>query len=83
MLILLLKTSGDELGGVDIFGLDGHLEFVLSMGKHQQAVSDDFAEKAITLLEAHYGYPSKESNSEFFENHPVPSWEGHEGFFKQ
>lgn len=77
-----LEDIRDELGGVDIFGLDGHLEFVLSMGKRQETVSDDFAEKAIALLEAHYGYPSKESYSEFFENHPVPTWEGHEGFLK-
>lgn len=70
-----------QLGDVDIHGLDGHLEIVVSRSVRSICTDEDFAAKAMSLLEAHYGFPSEESSKDFFANHPVPSWEGHEGFF--
>lgn len=72
-----LEDIRHQLGDVDIFGLDGHLEFVLSYSSRAGSTPDSFAEKAIPLLVAHYGWPAEESHAEFLRLHPCPTWDGH------
>lgn len=65
-----LEGIRHQLGGVDLFGLDGHLEVDI----HRIRDTDRFeatARKALTLLEAHYDYPSRESRTDFWHHHPA------------
>lgn len=73
-----LEEIRSLLNDVDIFGLDGHLEFQLNSCLDVECVPS-FALRAVDLLETHYGFPARESNTDFWINHPVPRWRENHG----
>jgi len=70
-----LEDVRTQLGEVDIFGLDGHLEIVLSPKLRRPEVWEELKAKSIRLLEAHYGCPARESLADFTKHHPVKTWD--------
>ena len=74
-----------EVAGCDLYGLDGSLDFQVSMEVYHShnGKREAFAKKVLPALEAHYGWPTREVTSVvFYANHPCLNRAGANGRVK-
>ena len=66
-----LEDIRNEIGMVDLFGLEGHLEICVDKADYEDA-NFKFGNKVVSHFSDYYGFPCRRvEHNEFWANHPI------------